>query len=76
MSNVVKLSTDLYLVDELLADMVKDAHEIKHLLVFYVTDNDAVSFCHTGLSLAQLAVAGKLLDKEFDEALGFNQDTE
>lgn len=69
MSKVIKISDDLYPVDELIADLVKDSDTYKQLLCVLIDDKGGMQLCHSGMSVAELAIAVKLVDKELTEQI-------
>lgn len=66
MSKVISISDEVYPIDDILKDLEESKDNIKDLAVVTVCKDGTAFVIHTGLSFMHLALACKLMDKEFN----------
>jgi hypothetical protein len=67
MSKVINITDEVYPVQDLIADVAKEIDEVEELLVIIINKDGTSSICHSGLSLAELAISSKMIDYEFNK---------
>lgn len=73
MSEVINISDNVYPIEDVIVDLVEIKDTIKDLVIVTISHEGTASVSHTGLSLTHMALACKLLDKEFNNMLDLNE---
>ena len=76
MSKVVSISDKVYPVQDVIDDLVEASDSIKELVIVGILKDGTAYVSHTGPTLADLALACKLMDKEFSNLVDINEEGE
>lgn len=76
MSKVVKISDDVYPIDDVIKDLESIKTDIKDLIFVTILKDGTAYVSHTGVGFINIALACKLLDKEFSNLVDLNQEDE
>lgn len=74
MAKIINLGNEVKASDTIINELLEVKTDIKDLVVFVTLKEQEVAYIsHTGLSLSQLALACKMLDKEFMEIIDLQE---
>lgn len=69
MSKVIPISGDIYPIEDVIKDLIEIKDKIKDLVIVTVLEDGTAYVSHTGLNFLHMALACKLLDKEFSNLI-------
>ncbi len=69
MTKVVTISQDIYPIDVVISDLEEIKDNIKELIFVTILKDGTAYVSNTGANLADLALACKLMDKNFNDVI-------
>lgn len=75
LSKVININSDVYPLDEVLKDLNNLKDNIDDLVIVTILKDGTAFVSHTGLNFLHMALACKLMDKEFSNLIDLNEDT-
>lgn len=76
MAEIVSISDSVYPIDEVINDLDKIKDTIKDIVFVTILKDGTAYVSHTGLNFMLMALACKLMDKEFDNLVNLNSEEE
>lgn len=76
MSKVIKISDDIYPIDDVIKDLQSLKDTVKDLIFVTILKDGTAYVSHTGLNFMNMALACKLMDKEFSNLVDLTQEDE
>jgi hypothetical protein len=68
-SKVVPISNDIYPIEDVIKDLSEIKDKVKDLVIITILEDCTAYVTHTGLNFLHMALACKLLDKEFNNLI-------
>lgn len=76
MDKVISISPDIYPIADVIKDLTDIQNDVKDLVFVTILNDGTAYVSHTGLNFMHMALACKLLDKEFSNLVELAQEEE